>query len=86
MEKKIIYLLTQKVSTKNDVKVLKYAHKDMDAAKNSYNREISIFKADGYDGAEQAMYDVETYIRVAKLTNKAGDVFRIRLEAIELYE
>lgn len=86
MKDKVIYLLTQKVSTKDDVKVLKYAHESMEAARNAFNREVAIFKSDGYEGAEQAMYDDETYVKVAKLTNKAGEVFRIRLEMITLYE
>lgn len=86
MEANKIYLLTQKLSKKGDVEVKKYACKDMDKARKNFDREVAFFKADGYEGAEQAMYDVETYIRVAKLTNKGGDVFRIRLEAIELYE
>lgn len=83
---KVIYLMTQKLRTQGDVQVKKYAHDSLDKARNSFDREVAFYKADGYDGTELAIYDDETYVRVAKLTNKAGDAFRIRLERIELYE
>lgn len=81
MKEQTIYLLTQK----EDGKALKYAHTDWKAGVENFNREVAIYRADGYEVAEQTMYDDEVYVKIAKMT-KGSSVVRMRLENIVLFK
>ena len=73
----VIYLLTN--MDKDGVQ--KTAYFDFAEALHEFNGIYASCDEAGYTGVTQAMYDDETYIKVAKLT-KDGDVIRLRLENV----
>jgi hypothetical protein len=81
MKKTSIYLFT----LKENGQVQRYAFKDKKKAVENWNREKALYESQEYDIAEQAMYDDEVFVKVAKMTD-GDDVARMRLEKITLYK
>lgn len=80
MDKKFVYLYTEK----KDETVKKAVYTEWQRCLDQFNMEVALMEHDGWLAVVNAMYDDESYIKVAKFT-KGKDVIRLRIESVQVF-
>lgn len=81
MDKKFVYLFTEK---KEDT-VKKAVYNEWQRCLDQFNMEVALMEHDGWQVVVNAMYDDETFIKVAKFT-KGSEIVRLRIENVEVFD